>query len=175
MGKRSNYEREELDFYPTPLEALLPLLPLLPKETAFCEPCAGDGRLITMLHSAGHRCVAAFDVKPKHDSIRQLDATFMSEQDMQGADMIITNPPWGRDVLHQIINRCLLLRPAWLLFDADWAHTKQAIPLMEKCTDIVAVRRVKWVEGSSGAGKDNCCWYRFDASSASWETRFRVV
>ena len=30
MGKRSDYERKERDFYPTPMEAFLPLLPHLP-------------------------------------------------------------------------------------------------------------------------------------------------
>ena len=32
MGKRSNFERIERDFYPTPEEALIPLLPHLPKQ-----------------------------------------------------------------------------------------------------------------------------------------------
>jgi len=28
----------------------------------------------------------------------------------------------------------------------------------------VAIGRVKWIEDSDGAGKDNACWYFFDAS-----------
>ena len=31
MGKRSNFERNPRDFYPTPKEAVIPLLPHLPE------------------------------------------------------------------------------------------------------------------------------------------------
>ena len=40
MGKRSDYERVERDFYPTPWQAVEPLIPHLPKEFVFAEPCA---------------------------------------------------------------------------------------------------------------------------------------
>ena len=44
MGKRSNFERVERDFYPTPYKAVEPLVQHLPKKQfAFAEPCAGDG------------------------------------------------------------------------------------------------------------------------------------
>ena len=45
MGKRSNFERREADFYPTPRAAVLPLIPHLRGSgiRTFAEPCAGDG------------------------------------------------------------------------------------------------------------------------------------
>ena len=43
MGKRSNFERREADFYPTPRAAVLPLIPYLRGIRTFAEPCAGDG------------------------------------------------------------------------------------------------------------------------------------
>ena len=46
MGKRSDFERKPRDFYPTPREAIEPLIPHLPETGLFAEPCAGDGRLI---------------------------------------------------------------------------------------------------------------------------------
>ena len=49
MGKRSNFERIERDFYPTPISALAPLVPHLPIAFGYIEPCAGDGRLIEHL------------------------------------------------------------------------------------------------------------------------------
>jgi len=55
-------------------------------------------------------------------------------------------------------------RPTWLLFDADWIHTKQSteyLPLLKK---IVSIGRVQWIPDSKSTGKDNCCWYLFDAS-----------
>lgn len=165
MGKRSDFEHRELAYYPTPVEAVRPLLAYLPKGSTFCEPCAGAGVLADHLQAVGHCCVSAFDVVPREPWIRQGDASFISKKDLNDADYIITNPPWERTVLHQIIERCAALRQTWLLFDADWMHTKQAKPYLEICHMIVSVGRVKWIEGSAGAGKDNACWYLFDMDS----------
>ena len=41
--------------------------------------------------------------------------------------------------------------------------TRQAAPFLPHCSDIVAIGRVKWIEGSKHTGKDNHAWYRFDA------------
>ena len=57
--------------------------------------------------------------------------------------------------------------PTWLLFDADWAHTKQSAPYMTSCVKIVSIGRVKWIEDSKMTGKDNCAWYLFDANHNS--------
>jgi hypothetical protein len=76
---------------------------------------------------------------------------------------IITNPPWDRPPMHQIIDRCSRLAPTWLLFDADWAFTRQAAPYLQYCRRIVAVGRVRWIAGSEMTGKDNVAWYLFDA------------
>jgi len=164
MGKRSNFERKRMDDYPTPPEAVTPLLNHLARGTRFCEPCAGEGKLIATLEAVGMKCVSAFDaaIGPH----RRADVSFITEADLLDAEMIITNPPWDRDPLHQIIMRCALFRPTWLLFDADWAHTRQAIPYLEMCKKIVAVGRVRWMEGTKSAGKDNACWHLFDAKTA---------
>jgi len=168
MGKRSNFEHKPMNYYATPQKAVAPLLPYLSPGTWYCEPCAGEGVLIGHLHAAGHHCASAFDAGlgpfPRHD------ASFIEEGDLGGADYIITNPPWDRDPLHQIIERCARLRPTWLLFDADWAFTKQASPHLEICHMIVAVGRVKWFGGTSG--KENCCWYLFDSKSEPVKTQF---
>jgi hypothetical protein len=174
MGKRSDFERNKLDYYATPLSAVQPLLPHLPPETWYCEPCAGAGVLMAHLKNHGHTCNSAFDVNPQELWIRQHDASFITEEDLGGpkTEMIITNPPWDRTPLHQIIERCSLLRPTWLLFDADWMHTRQSIPYMSICRMIVSVGRVKWIEGSDNTGMDNCCWYLFDQKAAPHKTVF---
>tara|TARA_Y100000361_G_C10970902_1_gene243906 strand:- start:333 stop:557 length:225 start_codon:yes stop_codon:yes gene_type:complete len=56
-------------------------------------------------------------------------------------------------------------KPTWLLFDADWMHTKQSIPYTKYLSKIVSIGRVKWIEDSSSVGKDNCCWYLFESDS----------
>lgn len=163
MGKRSDFRRRPMDFYATPEEAVLPLLPWLPRQTRFCEPCAGGGDLIRHLEKQGHQCITAFDAD-RTKSYPIIDATFMTASNLAGADMIITNPPWSRPILHSLIDRFTAIAPTWLLFDADWAFTKQSIPYMDYCQMIVAVGRVKWIEGSKNTGKDNCAWYLFGRS-----------
>jgi len=156
MGKRSDFERVNKDFYPTPLPALLPLLPHLSSSVRFCEPCVGDGHLARHLESFGHQCVASSDI--------ERDVRLLTESDINNADYIITNPPWERKILHPAIIRCCSIRPTWFLFDADWMHTHQAADYLDLCAAIVSVGRVKWIENSPHTGKDNCCWYLFDAN-----------
>ncbi len=158
MGKRSDFERRERDFYPTPYEAVVPLLDHLMPRTLFVEPCAGDGVLVSHLHRHGHHCVSASDIEPQDPSVKALNV--FSAQIGQG-QCFITNPPWDRSILHPIIDHLSAQAPTWLLFDADWMHTKQAVPYLDRLEAIVSVGRVKWIAGSKMTGKDNCCWYLF--------------
>jgi hypothetical protein len=70
-------------------------------------------------------------------------------------------------VMHALIAHFQQIAPTWLLLESDWAHTKQAAPFMPYCSDIVAIGRVKWIEGSKHTGKDNSAWYRFHADHTS--------
>ena len=164
MGKRSDFARVERDFYPTPAAAVAPLIRHIPFESTYWEPCAGDGDVIKAL--MGHlSCVACSDIEPRgFDGWRQeTDALEVSEKavGLAGAAHIITNPPWDRKTLHPMIEHFSNMRPTWLLFDADWAHTKQAIPFLDYCQKIVSVGRVSWMENGT-SGKDNSAWYLFD-------------
>jgi hypothetical protein len=164
MGKRSSFERVPRDFYPTPREAVLPLLPYLPRGTRFVEPCAGSFVLANHLVEAGLICVRVFDIEPKHPFVRQGDAV-CAKIAPGSADYAITNPPWSRVTLHKIILNLSRQLPTWLLFDADWMHTRQSVPFMPFLRKIVSVGRVKWIAGSPFTGKDNCCWYLFDQTA----------
>ncbi|MBD9529001.1 class I SAM-dependent methyltransferase [Paracoccus sp. PAR01] len=166
MGKRSSFERRERDFYPTPREAVAPLIPHLPSVTFYAEPCAGDGALIWHLDDAGAMCVHASDIDPKHDGVDTLDALQIGPRHIESANCFITNPPWSRDILHPLIAHLSDMLPTWLLFDADWMHTKQAAPYLPRLRKIVSVGRVKWIPDSKMTGKDNCCWYLFDAAAS---------
>lgn len=161
MGKRSDFARRERDFYPTPMEAVLPLLPHLQPGTKFSEPCAGNGALVDHLESCGHQCVWESDIAPQR-TMMQADALSL----LYVNSVIITNPPWDRKLLHPMIRHFASQRPTWLLFDADWVHTRQAagyLPLLRK---IVSVGRVKWIPESTMTGKDNCAWHLFDANAS---------
>ena len=167
MGKRSNFDRIERDFYPTPYAAVEPLLPHLADQTSYIEPCAGDGALVDHLSSAGHRCIRASDIEPQRSDIARQD---VFDAHLPKAMTVITNPPWDRKLLHPLIDKLIMSEAtSWLLFDADWMHTKQAANFIGYCGAIVSVGRVKWIPDSKGTGKDNCCWYRFDPAPARTE------
>ncbi|MDB4323455.1 hypothetical protein N9949_02160 [Akkermansiaceae bacterium] len=166
MGKRSNYERVERDYYPTPISAVEPLIPHLPYTFDYVEPCAGDGRLIKHIYNLtqGHGdCLFASDIAPQSQDVRQIDALELDFGNYGVMDYCITNPPWDRKFLHPFIEHWVNICPTWLLFDADWMHTKQSAMYMTYCSKVVSVGRVKWIEGSKNTGKDNCAWYLFDA------------
>ena len=162
MGKRSQFERIDRDFYPTPQKAVLPLVPHLPSGATFYEPCAGDNRLVEHLELMGYRCAGASDIEPRHEVVDQMD--FYEVKNIN-SDYIITNPPWNRKILHPLLEHFMVLKPTWLLFDADWVHTKQAIKYLPYLCKIVSIGRVKWIEGSKMTGKDNCAWHLFDINN----------
>ncbi len=174
MGKRSDFKRVERDFYPTPYEAVVPLLPHLPQVFTFAEPCVGDGDLTFHLtKNGGGWCGWASDIESEiSDYIDIKDALELSEDDLNkycGCKYIITNPPWDRKILHPMIHHFRNLRPTWLLFDADWMHTKQSSEYIKYCKKIVSVGRVKWIPDSKMTGKDNCAWYLFDKEETKTE------
>lgn len=168
MGKRSTgvFERRERDYYPTPESAVLPLLPHLLFATRFTEPCAGNGQLAEHLKSHGHICIFQSDINPEygcrtHDATKDKLVSINPAYRHQSC-CFITNPPWSREILHPIIQNLSSQLPTWLLFDADWMHTKQSIPYLPYLRKVVSVGRVKWIPESTMTGKDNCCWYLFD-------------
>jgi len=162
MGKSSNFERNPRDFYPTPYEAVPPLLAHLWRGMTFIEPCAGDGRLVRHLAKNGFRCNYACDIAPQPSgpvTIAERDVLFF-DGPFPAADCIITNPPWDREILHRMIEIFRVQMPTWLLFDSDWMFTAQAKPYLEFCDKIVAIGRISWM-GNGVSSLDNCCWYRF--------------
>jgi hypothetical protein len=164
MGKRSDFERRDRDYYPTPKEAVLPLFAHLDPNTKFIEPCAGDLALVKILEEQGHECVFASDIEPQAPNVLKQDA-LSSTFNLNPNEIIVTNPPWDRKVLHPMIVAFSNVAPTWLLFDADWMHTKQSKEYLPRLRKIISVGRVKWIPESNGAGKDNSAWYLFDKPS----------
>jgi hypothetical protein len=117
--------------------------------------------LLLPLQDAGHKCIGVFDIESQNKKVLYADAR---EHEYDWAECFITNPPWDRKALHPIIENLSRQLPTWLLFDADWMHTKQSVPFMPWLHKIVSVGRVKWIPDSKMTGKDNCCWYLFDAT-----------
>ena len=167
MGKRSTFDRIDRDFYPTPYEAVVPLFPHLSSGyITFDEPCCGDGKLVGHIEGKGHICKSYSDIEPRVNYGKFINV--FDKVKCQG-DMFITNPPWDRKILHPLITHLSRMAPTWLLFDADWMHTKQSADLIKYCSKIVSVGRVKWIPDSKMTGKDNCAWYLFDREVSKTE------
>jgi hypothetical protein len=157
MGKRSNFERRERDFYATPAAAVPPLIPHLRLHAVrtFAEPCCGDGALVNHLEGFGLRCVYAGDIASGDDALAR---------DSYGeADCVISNPPYARSLMHALISHFQRIAPTWLLLEMDWAATRQAVPHLVCCSDIVVIGRLRWIAGTTMTGKENFGWFRFDA------------
>jgi hypothetical protein len=114
LGKRCAAFPRRANDDPTPAAAVLPLLPHLPAQAGFVEPCAGTGALTRALVAAGLIHIASFDLP--HDA---------RTADYPAGGLFITNPPWSRPLLHPIIENLRRQKPTWLLFDADWSHTQK--------------------------------------------------
>jgi len=161
MGKRSDFERLPRDLYETPLSAAQPLFPHLSPGLRFIEPFAGAGALVDILEAQGLVCVGASDIEPLRPGILQLDYHDLDLGRWADADCFISNCPWKREILHDVIIELSDQLPTWLLFDADWMHTGQARPFMPRLKRIVSVGRVKWMPGTKHVGMDNAAWYLF--------------
>lgn len=158
MGKRSQgaFVRRKADAYETPFRAVPPIIPFFIADgiTTFAAPCAGAGKLVEHLEAYGLVCTYQNDIANGVDCLTYPPSGRF--------DAIIENPPWSRSLLHPMIELFQGIAPTWLLFDADWSHTKQAIPFLDQCSHIVSIGRQKWIDDSKWVGKDNAAWHRFD-------------
>lgn len=167
MTKRcSKFKRNPKDFYVTPDKAIFPLLEHLDYKMSFIDPCYGTGAIASyLMRENTGSCVGMYELYPEEYDTAQFGTIYKEDaavhQYPSSGDFFITNPPWDRNLLHPIIENLAGQKPTWLLFDADWMHTKQAEPYLKYCVKIVSVGRVSWM-GNGVNGMDNCCWYLFD-------------
>ncbi|MEM7528863.1 MAG: class I SAM-dependent methyltransferase [Pseudomonadota bacterium] len=170
MTKRAHqkYKKHTRDYYVSPSWVARPLAPFLERDYVrnFVEPCAGNGALCKALHELGFTLVSAFDIEPMAPGIERVDALRLTKEDFDGADAIITNPPWNRAIMHPLIAHMVQFRPTWLLFDANWPNTQQSAELMRHCSDIVPIGRVSWMHNGKG-GFDDAVWGRFQRAETA--------
>lgn len=86
--------RDPKDFYPTPWPAFGPLLPYLPFNISFWEPCAGDGRVIGWLRKSG-RDANGCDLYPQINPYYPAGGSIDYLKDYSQRDFVITNPPFS--------------------------------------------------------------------------------
>lgn len=165
MAKRSDFERVERDYYrtfdPRAGDALKPFIEL---GQQYIEPFAGAGDLVDQL--AWANCSHESDIEPQPAKngryIMKLDAFNLQSGHILRNPIMITNCPWDRKIFHKAIEHFAPMLPSWFLIDSNWLNTKQSAPYVKKyLTDIVPIGRLKWIEGTTMSGKDDCSWLRF--------------
>ena len=171
MTKRSDgkFKRNARDLYMTPAEAVIPLTPFLRQHRTFAEPFVGDGAIVRALEGLGYECAYACDIEPLGDAKRYaetLDAMTVNIQ-LVGIDCVVTNSPWpakfqkGEPTVGYI-RHFMHMKPSFFLLSADVAHNGyMAELLLNNCTMIQSVGRVKWIADSENTGFDNAAWYGF--------------
>jgi hypothetical protein len=85
--------RDPKDRYPTPYPSFAPLLPILPRDVVYHDPCAGDGDLVRYLRESGREATGA-DLYPVADG--GYDATprdYLRDDTIR--DFVLTNPPFS--------------------------------------------------------------------------------
>ena len=152
------------DFYPTPRAAVLPLIPYLRAGSGpLPSRAAGDGDLVRHLELFGLRCVYAGDIGTGQDALA-LDS--ITAAPTRSSRIRLLRDP--RTLMHTSDRALPAHRAdAGCCWTTDWPSTQQAAPFLAHCSDIVAIGRVKWIEGSKHTGKDNYAWYRFDSRHTS--------
>lgn len=91
-GRATN--RDPKDFYPTSMPSFEPLLDILPRDVAFHEPCAGDGRIVRRLRESG-RTATGSDLFPIFNQ-HSYDLTPVDYlKDETPREFVLTNPPFS--------------------------------------------------------------------------------
>ena len=161
MGKYSGFERIKNDYYVTPERGMLPLIHEIPFGASYYDPCYGSGAIPIHLNKLRPDMVLKgfSDLLPIDGNCREIDA---KEIKANGFDYFITNPPWKREILHDIILNLAAQKPTWLLFDSDWSGTGNAVQFRDWCRKVIFTPRLRWFPDSQHTAKTNSAWYLFD-------------
>ena len=141
MSKRSSFGRIPRDLY----ESVDPRI-LAPNFLSYItgkmyyEPSCGSGKLINQLAPYAV-CGGASDIEPLGVGTRK-DGLYVTIDDVEDFDYLITNPPYKKDLLLPLIDHWSSLIPTWLLLPADLAHNGYMVPYMKKCERVVSVGRL---------------------------------
>jgi hypothetical protein len=187
MGN-SNFERKELDYYPTPSWVTAALIDSLfenrhvSEHYNVWEPAAGEGHMVNILtnHFLKLRYSDIKDYGYQNDSMHLksfVTGDFLADTGSagysdilgEGFHAIITNPPYGDDA-EKFIRKALQLSGRTIgvcafLLRNEYDCSKGRVDLFNQypfARKIVLTSRPKWIEGSTGAPRHNYSWYIWD-------------
>jgi len=163
LGKRDNnkFERVSKDLYPTiDPGCLVPEFINRVRGKTYAEPCWGAGDLEDLLMEVA-TCKWRSDVEPQVENIPVKDASTLTKDDLQGCDLIITNPPYQWPMLKPLLDTLPKVKPTWLLLPGDYMFNIRMGPYMKQCRTVVAIGRMYW-QPNKVKGVSNMAWYLFD-------------
>lgn len=170
MSKRSDFEKNPRDYYRTfDRRAGDALAPFIQDVKYFAEPFCGAGDLTHQLQeNHGKICMWKSDLEPQPDlsygvNCKVMDFRDVWHEQIQFCEVMITNPPFTREVFHDAIEHFtgILNIDCWWLMSSDWLFNKGSAKMIDKyVTDVVAIGRMKWIPNSKMSGKDNMIWLK---------------
>jgi hypothetical protein len=182
MSKYTDLDRLPRDLYPTPRPPVLPLKTVLGDiQFKYWEPCCAEGQLVDHIASLFPKstCVVATDVVTSTGYVKDVFDITQDDVDTFDANYFITNPPWLNTPasgyqLFRIINHLASMRPTILLLNANICWNKGSwqskifgkMAPMQYCKWVKPTSRIKWIEGSAHAGKEDCAWMCFDKTTS---------
>jgi len=143
VSKFSSFERIDKEFYPTiDPKSIPPNFLKHIKGKTYAEPCCGAGDLINLI---GDNAVCRWksDLNPAGCGVAW-DAMKLSKNELEKCELIVTNPPYLKDVLLPLISHLSSLRPTWMLLPADIMHNGYMVEPMKKCERVVSIGRLYW-------------------------------
>lgn len=167
MAKRTQTDSRTTnptDFFPTPREAVLPLLAHLKPGTVFVEPCAGDYALAGVLEEHGHQCVGAYDLLPRSPFVDPGNGALLPTDP---AVTIITNPPFAWPLLEPLLLHWIGAAPAWLLLPADMLFNQRFNAYARHVSQVLPLGRISWM-GNGVGGFENFMWAHFSMARNSF-------
>lgn len=171
MSKRSSFEKIPKDFYATTdPKAIPPNFVECVRGKRYAEPCYGEGDLEDLLMDVAV-CRWRSDIRDT-GNCKLWDAMCLSEHELGHCDVIITNPPFSRDLLLPMIDHFISLKPTWLLLPADMMHNRYFSGYMKSCSRVISVGRIKWFKDSKHTSTDNFAWFYWPQGGAPTGTIF---
>ena len=186
----SGYERNALDFYPTPRSAFDGLIEVIGDDLMMhigWEPCAGDGAVAEPLREfcrdvittdiASHngyqpdRLVDFFSIGADGGMTIEDIAALREHNGGDLPSLIVTNPPYGKDAERVARHALKLMQPVSgmvaLLCRHEWDCAKSRKDLFDHpafAMKITLRHRPRWIADSKGAPRFAYAWYVWDWS-----------